>query len=106
MIDVFNVNAINKGDLLASCSVEIKPWKLKIHNIMVFQKGQNRWVSLPREKYESQGETKFRDFLEFTDASALKRFRDQILSAVESYIDQNGSLEPEDVIKDGDDFPF
>jgi hypothetical protein len=106
MIEIFNVNPINKGDLLASCSIHIQPWKLKIHKVMVFQKGINRWVSFPREKYEVGGETKYTDLMELTDPGATKRFRDQVVEAVEAYIAQNGDMVPEDVIKDNQDFPF
>lgn len=106
MIEIFNINPIYKGDLLASCSVEIKPWKLKIHGIVVFQKGSQRWISLPREKYEVNGETKYKDLMEFTDQGAAKRFRDQIMEAVDAYVAKNGDLMPEDVIKENDPFPF
>lgn len=106
MIKVFNVYPVHKGDLLASCSVHIEPWKLKIHKVMVFQKGLNRWVSMPREKYESNGETKYSDLLEFDDAAATKRFRDQIIAAIDEYIQKNGDLTPEDIIKANDPFPF
>ena len=107
MIDIFNINPINKGDILASCSVHIKPWKQKIHKVMIFQKGQNRWVSLPREKYETRdGEVKYNDLIEFDDAGATKRFRDQVMQAVDAYIMRNGDLVPEDVVKDNEPFPF
>ncbi len=106
MIEIFNIQPIHKGDLLASCSVEIRPWKLKIHKVTVFQKGVQRWISLPRDKYESNGETKYTDLLEFTDNGAKGRFRDQILEAVDAYMNKNGDLVPEDVIKETDPFPF
>lgn len=106
MINVISVNPINKGDLLASVSVHIKPWKLTIHEIIVMQKGQNRWVNLPQRKYESNGETKYAKLLEFDDSGTEKRFRDQIVAAVEEYITRNGDLQPEDVIKEEEPFPF
>ena len=106
MIEVFNVNPIHKGDLVASVSVHILPWKFKIHKITVFQKGTQRWVSLPREKYESNGETKYSDLMEITDAGAANRFRAQILEAVDLYEAKNGGFVPEDVIKPEEPFPF
>ncbi len=106
MIEIFNIRTIHKGDLVASCSVEIKPWRLKIHKITVLQKGMNRWVSLPRERYESNGETKYADLMEFTDAGASSRFRDQILEAIDRYILEHGDLLPEDIIKEHEPFPF
>lgn len=66
----------------------------------------NRWISLPREKYESAGETKYTDLLEFTDNGAKQRFRDQIMAAIDDYIMKNGDLSPEDVIKEDDMYPF
>lgn len=106
MIEVVSVNPINKGDILASVSVHIKPWKLKIHDITVVQKGANRWVNLPQKKYEANGETKYSKQLEFDDAATEKRFRDQILQAVDLYITRNGDLVPEDVVKEDQQFPF
>lgn len=106
MIDIINVKPINKGDILASLSVKIKPWKLTFHEIMVVQKGANRWVNLPSRKYESNGETKYQKLMEFDDAATEKRFRDQVMSAVDAYIMKNGDLQPEDVIKEDDYCPF
>jgi len=104
MIEVISVNPINKGDMLASVSVAIKPWKLKIHEITVMQKGVNRWVNLPQRKYEANGETKYAKQLEFDDAGVEKRFRDQIMAAVDEYIMRNGDLVPEDVVKEEEPF--
>lgn len=106
MIKIFNVYPVHKGDLLASCSVKIEPWKMKIHKVMVFQKGLQRWVNLPREKYETNGETKYNDLIEFDDPGATKRFRDQVLAAVDEYIQVNGDMTPEDVVKADAPFPF
>lgn len=106
MIEILNVNAINKGSVQATCTVHVKPWKLKIHKVMIFQKGNNRWVSLPSEKFEVDGETKYKDLMEFDDATVLKRFKDQVLLAVDLYIQEKGDLIPEDVVKKNEDFPF
>lgn len=106
MIEVISVNPVNKGEMLASVSVYIRPWKMKIHEITVMQKGMNRWVNLPSRKYESNGETKYAKQLEFDDSSVEKRFRDQIMAAVDEYIMRNGDLVPEDVVKESEPFPF
>lgn len=107
MIEVSNINPINKGDILATVSVHIRPWKLKIHEVCIFQKGLNKWISLPSRKYENkEGETKYFKLLEFDDSGAEKRFRDQIVHAVDEYIEIHGDLVPEDVIKESEPFPF
>jgi len=106
MIEVYNVNPINKGDVLASVSVHIKPWRLKIHEIVVFQKGMTRWVNMPARKYEAGGETKYAKLMEWDENGVEKRFRDQIMQAVDDYINQHGDLVAEDAIKDNDEIPF
>lgn len=107
MIEITNVNPINKGDILASCTVAIRPWKMKINKVLVFRKGQNTWVTLPREKFETRdGEVKYTDLIEFDDNGATKRFRDQVVGAVEDYMARNGDMVPEDVIKEDQEFPF
>ena len=106
MIEVISVNPINKGDILATVSVAIRPWKLKIHEVMVIQKGANRWVNLPQRRYEVNGETKYAKLLEFDDAAVEKRFRDQVMASVDEYIMRNGDLVPEDVVKEEEPFPF
>ena len=73
---------------------------------MVMQKGVNRWCNLPQRKFEKDGETKYMKLLEFDDAAAEKRFRDQIMQAVDEYTNKRGDLLPEDVIKEDEPFPF
>jgi hypothetical protein len=73
---------------------------------MVVQKGANRWVNLPSRKYEANGETKYQKLMEFDDAATEKRFRDQIMKAVDEYTERNGDLVPEDVIRENQSFPF
>jgi DNA-binding cell septation regulator SpoVG len=106
MIEVIAVHPVNKGDILATVSVHIKPWKLKIHEILVMQKGVNRWVNLPSKKYESNGETKYLKYMEFEDTATEKRFRDQISRVIDDYIMRNGDLVPENVVKENEPFPF
>ncbi len=106
MIQVSNVRPINKGDLLATCSVHIVPWKLKINKVAVFQRGVNRWVAMPRDKYESNGETKYDDIMEWDDDSTKRRFRDQVTASIDEYIKKNGDMVAEDVVKQEDQFPF
>lgn len=105
MIEVVSVKPINKGDCIASVSVHIKPWKLKLNEVMVMQKGVNRWLNLPQRKYEVNGESKYAKLFEFDDTAIENRFRDQVLKSIDEYIEQHGDLVPEDVIKD-EPLPF
>lgn len=107
MIEITNINPIHKGDLMATCSVKIKPWKMTFHKVTVWQKGVNRWVTMPREKYETRdGETKYNDLIEFEDNNSKKRFSDQIVEAVNEYIEKVGDFTPEAIVKKDDPLPW
>lgn len=67
----------------------------------------NRWVSLPRERYDDKdGVTQYKNILEFDDSQVEKRFRDQIMEAVDQYIEKNDGLNTENVIRRDEPFPF
>ena len=106
MIEVSNINPINKGNVLASCSVYIKPWHVLFHEVLIFEKGANRWISLPSRKYEANGETKYVELVSFDSDAVKRRFRDQIMTAVDKFLAGNPDCTPEDVIKEDAELPF
>ena len=63
MIEVENINAINKGTLLATCDVHIIPWKIRLHEVKIFEKGTNRWIGLPAREYMNDNNEKNLDDL-------------------------------------------
>lgn len=107
LIEISNIFPIHKGDLMATCSVQIKPWGMTFHKVTVWQKGVNRWISLPREKYENrEGETKYNDLIQFDDNNAKKRFSDQIITAVNEYIENEGDFTPQALITEDAPLPW
>lgn len=106
MIEISNINPIQKNNLLATCTVYIKPWKIFLHEVTIFEKGQNRWVGMPSRAYEQNGEKKYVELITFEGDAVKKRFRDQICHAVDKYLLSNPDCKPEDVIKEDDAFPF
>lgn len=106
MIEVENINAINKGTLLATCSVHIIPWKLTFHEIKIFQKGANRWLGMPaRELVSDNGEKKYVELMTFDNEAIKNRFRTQIMVAIDKYLEANPDMKPEDIIKQ-EELPF
>ena len=106
MIEVSNINPIHKNSLLATCTIYIKPWHLYIHEVGIFESGARRWVNLPSRKWEKDGETKFIPLMAFDSDGVTKRFRDQIMSAVDKFLESNPTCQPEDAIKESDELPF
>lgn len=107
MLEVQNINSVNKGSLLATCDVHIIPWKMTLHEVKIFQKGSNRWLGMPAREYTSDlGEKKYTDLVTFDNEGVKNRFRSQIMGAVDKYLESNPDLKPEDVIKENDELPF
>lgn len=106
MIEVKNINPINKGSLVATCDVHIKPWKLTLIEIKIFEKGANRWITLPSKEYVNEmGEKKYTELLAFDNDVIRSRFRSEILSAVDKFMTTNPDMKPEPIIKD-EELPF
>ncbi len=107
MIEVLNVQAVNKGMVLAKCDVHIIPWKMTLREIIIFQKGAQRWITMPSKQYTNdEGQIKYTELVVFDNETIRNKFRSQITNAIDKFLDQNPNLEPEDVIKESDDLPF
>ena len=107
MIEVSNINPLNKGSLLATCSVRIVPWKMTMHDVKIFEKGANRWITLPAKEFAGEsGEKKYTELLTFDCDAVKNRFRSQIMGAIDKYLEENPDMKPEDVITQDDAFPF
>ncbi len=107
MIEILNINPVNKGSLLATCDVHIIPWKMTLHEIKIFEKGAQRWLGMPAKEFTNDmGEKKYTDLVSFDNDSVKIRFRNQIMAAVDKFLADNPELKPEDVIKLDDGMPF
>jgi len=107
MIEVQNINAVNKGSLLATCDVRIVPWKLTLRDVKIFEKGTNRWISLPSKEIQTEmGEKKYIEMISFDNEAVKNRFRAQIMQAIDKYLLENPEMKPDDVIVEQEELPF
>ena len=107
MIEIQNIQKIGKGSLLALCDVHIIPWKMTLHEVKIFEKGANRWISLPAREYVNpMGEKKYIDLISFDNEATKNRFKDQIMPAIDKFLLDNPEMKPEDIIKESDEVPF
>lgn len=107
MIEVQNINPVNKGTLLATCSVKIIPWKMTLHDVKIFEKGTNRWLGMPSKEFTNDlGEKKYTELMTFDCDAVKNRFRSQIMGAIDKFLEGNPDLTPEDAIKETDEIPF
>ena len=62
------------------------PNGLIIHDVMLHEKGDRRWISLPAREYtDENGQRAFTAFLEFSDKTIAKRFHDRVLAALDRH---------------------
>lgn len=74
-----------KNTLRGFCTV-ILPSGMVIHDVMLHEKGDTRWVQFPAREYvNTQGEKQFARFIEFTNRGIADRFRDQVIAALDRY---------------------
>jgi hypothetical protein len=106
MLEVQNINPIGKGSLLATCDVYIQPWHYTFLGVKIFEKGANRWISMPTIEKEFNGEIKHIETGRWDSDGVKNRFRSQIMGAIDKYLAENPDLKPEDAIKENEDFPF
>ena len=107
MIEVSNINPVHKGNLLATCSVHIAPWKMTMHEVKIFEKGSNRWLGMPARPFKNEAdETKYVELITFDSEAIKNRFKAQIMGAVDKFLAANPNMTPEDAIKADADIPF
>lgn len=107
MLEVLNINPIQKGTLLATCDVHIKPWKMTLCDIKIFEKGANRWIGLPsKEKIDDNGEKKYVELVHFDNDGVKTRFRNQIMGAIDQFLAINPEMKVPNIINPDDEVPF
>jgi len=108
MIEVQNINPVNKGAVLATCDVHIIPWKMTLHEVKIFEKGVNRWIGMPAREYvnPTTNEKKYIELMTFDNDGVKNRFRNQIMGAIDKFMQENPDLKPVDAIKIDDEPPF
>ena len=60
-----------------------------IHDVMLHEKAENRWISFPaREWTDQQNQKQFVRFIDFRDRATADRFRDQVLAALDAHFQE------------------
>lgn len=93
MIEIVKYKALDHATLKAIFSIKVPKWgNFILHELKLFQKDNVSWVSFPSKEYEKDGQKKYYSYANFEDVEVLKKFQDQILVSLETYLKQ---IEPE-----------
>lgn len=107
MLEISKVQMINKGHLVAKCDVRIPTWKFTIHGVTIFEKNGSRWVSMPSQQYEKDGQKKFFPHCRFDDMDILEKFQAEVKKLFEAWLSTNAQIpKVEEKIYKQDELPF
>lgn len=102
-MQIENYIHVGKGCVLAKFEVVIPQWQLSIRDCVLFQKGDQKWVSLPARRFEnSEGKICYFPFIKFEEA-AHGRFQVKVLEALKPYI---GKAVPQEQSINDEELPF
>jgi hypothetical protein len=74
-----------KNTLRGFCTLEL-PSGMVIHDVMLHEKGDSRWIQFPAREYtDSEGEKQFARFIEFTNRAIANRFRDLVIASLDRH---------------------
>ena len=89
-IKILNWRAHSKNTLIGFFSARL-PSGMVLHNLMLHQKNEARWIGFPAREWTDQaGVKQFARFVEFADRDAAIRFRDQVLDALDKHLAGTG----------------
>jgi len=89
VIEILNYREVLKGSLLAMINIKVMKWGLILNKVGVFHKGNQKWISLPQEKFESNGETKYFPLVKFEEKAIEEQFKSSILNALDIFLKKN-----------------
>jgi hypothetical protein len=90
MIEIVDYKSFPGPTLIAQVSIRLPKWGgFIIKRIKVFQKNEARWIQLPCEKYEKNGQTKFFTLCEFETPAMNEAFRTAFFKSYDDYISLN-----------------
>jgi len=87
-IQIRNWKPMQKNTLRGFFTLEL-PSGMVIHNVMLQEKGDSRWITFPSKEYTDRaGQKQFDRFIEFTDRNIADRFRDLVLAALDDHFQE------------------
>lgn len=83
MIEILNVREVNKGSFKFAINIKLNPPGIILNKLGVFEKDGKRWVNLPQEVYEENGEKKYYALIKFDEREKMDVFQRSVLSALD-----------------------
>ena len=90
MIEIIEYKPVGKGYLMGTFSLKLpKAGNMILRNLAFFEKGTQKWISMPSREYEEDGQKKYFPLVTFEKPETLKAFQKETISALELHISAN-----------------
>ena len=109
MIEIMNLEILNKGALIAKFNAKMQRMGgLIIRDCAIFESNGKRWITLPSRQYEHEGKKKYYPYLAFEDRAVDDKFKEKImLAALEQMKKQEQPImKSNEVYEDPGELPF
>ncbi len=78
-----DLRKVNKGALVAFCTLNIPAWHLTLNDCKWFKTNKGEWIGLPSSSFTARdGAVRYKNLVEFSDKEASARFQEAALAAV------------------------
>jgi len=86
MIEITKYTRIGKGSIVGKFDIIIPKWGgFYIRDMILFQKGNAKWIGFPSKQYESEGQKKYFNYNGFKENTMLDAFQSQVMKALETH---------------------
>ena len=85
MIECIRYKGFESGALLGFADIRVHKWGVDIQGVKLYQKDGKRWIQLPSNEYEKDGEKKYSPFMKFIDAPHWEQFTTKVKEAIEAF---------------------
>ena len=109
MIEIQNLEMMNKGSLIAKFNAKInRMGGLIIRECTLWEVNGRKWMNFPCRSYESEGKKKYFPYLGYEDKGVEDKFKEKIMEAVLLCIKKqdSGMSKKEEIYDDVGDLPF
>ena len=87
MVNCSNFKSFKSGFLLGFADIDFKSefGTVTIKGCMFFQKDDKRWIKIPGNDYEKNGEKKYSSFLSFENSEMREKFSHDAKKSIDEY---------------------
>ena len=104
-MEIINFRKVNHRTIKANFNVFIPKWNLYLNKMMLVETEKGKFISMPSELYEKNGEKKYFPYYSFSK-EASEAFKEKVMLLVLPLLEQPTEKNPSIDNNSYDDLPF